>query len=231
MKRTRVIAALAVSRRRGSRAQRLLPGGNGSNSGGPTTISIMEFQADPYRLHEEAASRLRGGDEEAGQEHQGQAGRPTCSPTTQFETKITQQFIAGEAPDVIDLGDSLVPGFAGAGYLAPIDDYLDQVGRLGPLLPAVQEGDGPPGRPDLRPRSRHRACRTSSTARTCSPSCGIDTSQPKTWDDMISRLEQVKAKTGDLPHRASRPEPRGAAARGARASSPSSAASTRTTTA
>ncbi len=28
---------------------------------------------------------------------------------------------------------------------------------------------------------------------------GIDTTQPKTWDDLISRLEQVKAKTGDTP--------------------------------
>lgn len=44
----------------------------------------------------------------------------------QFKTKITQQLVAGEAPDVIDMGDSLVPGFAGAGYLAPMNDYLDK---------------------------------------------------------------------------------------------------------
>src|SRR3546814_529232 len=124
MKRTRVVAALAVGA--------VAAGGlsacssdTGGGDGGPVTISIMEFQQTRIDSVKELIPGFEAAMKEQGKDIEVEL---IADPLTddQFKTKITQQLIAGQAPDLIDLGDSLVPGFAGAGYLAPLDDYLNE---------------------------------------------------------------------------------------------------------
>jgi multiple sugar transport system substrate-binding protein len=116
----------------------------------------------------------------------------------QFKTKITQQFIAGEAPDVINMGDALVPGFAGAGYLAPMDDYLDKWDGWEHYFPQFKEAmvrqDG-----KIYALVHDTGVQNFFYRKDILTQLGIDTSQPETWDDMIARLEAVKAQTGEAP--------------------------------
>jgi multiple sugar transport system substrate-binding protein len=116
----------------------------------------------------------------------------------QFKTKITQQLIAGQAPDVMDLGDSLVPGFAGAGYLAPLDDQLKKWDGWDHYYPQFQKAmvrqDG-----HIYALVHDTGVQNLFYRKDLLTQMGIDTSQPATWDDLISRLVKIKDKTGDTP--------------------------------
>jgi len=194
MKRTPVIAALmATLVAAGGLTACSAPSGDGD----AVTISIMETK----QIGIDAVKKLIPGFE-AEMKKQGKnikvklVGDVLTDP--QFVTKITQQFIAGEAPDVIDLGDSMVPGFAGAGYLAPLDDYLDKWDGWDHYFPHIQKAmvrqDG-----KIYALVHDSGVQNFFYRKDILTQDGVDTEQPKTWDDMISRLEQVKAKNGDLP--------------------------------
>lgn len=197
MKRTRVIAALAVAVVAAGGLSACSPGGGGNSSGGPVTISVMEYQ----QTRIDSMKKLLPGFE-AAMKKQGKDIKVKMVADVltddQFKTKITQQLIAGQAPDLIDLGDSLVPGFAGAGYLAPIDDYLNKWDGWKHYYPqfkkAMVRQDG-----RIYALVHDTGVQNLFYRKDILTSLGIDTSQPKTWDDLISRLEQVKAKTGDTP--------------------------------
>ena len=126
MKRTRVIAILAAGTVVASALAACSGGssdGGKDGSDGPVTISIMEFK----QTRIDAVGKLIPGFE-AEMKKQGKDIKvklvADILTDDQFKTKVTQQLIAKQAPDLIDIGDSLVPGWAGAGYLAPMDDYL-----------------------------------------------------------------------------------------------------------
>jgi len=194
MKRTPVIAALMATL---VAAGGLTACSSSSGDGDAVTISIMETK----QIGIDAVKKLIPGFE-AEMKKQGKnvkvklVGDVLTDP--QFVTKITQQFIAGEAPDVIDLGDSMVPGFAGAGYLTPLDDYLDKWDGWDHYFPHIQKAmvrqDG-----NIYALVHDSGVQNFFYRKDILTQDGIDTAQPKTWDDMISRLEQVKAKNGDLP--------------------------------
>lgn len=115
---------------------------------------------------------------------------------TQLVTKLTQQFNAGTAPDVVDLNAPFINGFAGAGYLMPLDGYLDEWEGWDDFYPVIKEAatatDGQTyGIP-------HEASVQGLFYRMdVLNELGIDTSQPETWDDLIARLSEITAKTGN----------------------------------
>src|SRR3954447_25255931 len=89
------------------------------------TLTILEYQ----QPRAEAVATVRRAFEDAME----RAGRDIkvklvrdIMPDDQFKTKITKQYNAGEAPDVTDLGASMVPAFAGAGYLLDLTPYLEK---------------------------------------------------------------------------------------------------------
>ncbi|MFF1572261.1 ABC transporter substrate-binding protein [Leifsonia sp. NPDC058292] len=168
-----------------------------SSSDGPVTISIVEFQ----KTRIEAIQKQLPGFE-AAMKKQGKNIKVKLVGDVltddQFKTKMTQQLIAGQAPDVIDMGDSLVPGFAGAGYLAPLDDYLKKWDGWAHYYPQFQKAmvrqDG-----HIYALVHDTGVQNLFYRKDILTQLGINTSQPKTWDDLISRLVQLKEKTGGTP--------------------------------
>jgi multiple sugar transport system substrate-binding protein len=168
-----------------------------SSSDGPVTISITEFQ----KTRIEAIKKQLPGFE-AAMKKQGKDIKVKLVGDVltddQFKTKMTQQLIAGQAPDVIDLGDSLVPGFAGAGYLAPLDDYLKKWDGWAHYYPQFQKAmvrqDG-----KIYALVHDTGVQNLFYRKDLLTQLGIDTQQPATWDDLIARLVEIKAKTGDTP--------------------------------
>jgi multiple sugar transport system substrate-binding protein len=195
MKRTRVITAFVTTVV--AAAGLSACAATGSSSDGSVTVSIMETK----QIGIDSVKKQIPGFE-AAMKKQGKnitvklVGDVLTDP--QFVTKITQQFIAGEAPDVIDLGDSMVPGFAGAGYLAPLDDDLAKWDGWDHYFPQIKKAmvrqDG-----KIYALVHDTGVQNFFYRKDLLTDYGVDTTQPETWDDMIARLEQVKAKNGNLP--------------------------------
>ncbi len=200
MKRTRVIAALAACTVVGLSA---CSSGSSSNdagsdgSDGPVTISMIEFQ----QTRIDTVRKLLPGFE-AEMQKQGKDIKVNLVADVltdeQFKTKMTQQLIAGQAPDLLNLGDSVVPGFAGAGYLAPLDDDLEKWDGWGHYFPqfkkAMVRQDG-----HIYALVHDTGVQNLFYRKDVLTKVGVDTNQPATWDDLIARLVQVKEKTGDTP--------------------------------
>ncbi|MDD7928326.1 ABC transporter substrate-binding protein [Microbacterium thalli] len=170
-------------------------GGDGTD--GPVTITILESK----QTNIDAISKEIPGFEAAMKE-QGKDITveliPDLLTDEQLKTKLTQQLIAGQAPDVLDIGENMAIAWSSAGYLAPLDEYLEDWDGWSHYYPAVKEAmtrqDGqiyslPSGAGVLNLFYRKDILEQ----------VGVDTSQPETWDDLIGRLEQVKEATGDTP--------------------------------
>jgi multiple sugar transport system substrate-binding protein len=195
MKRSRVIAALVT----GTVAVGLsaCSSGGGSAEDGPVTITIMETK----QTNIDAIGKVIPGFEAAMKE-QGKDIKVDLIADQltdeQFMTKMTQQLIAGQAPDVLDIGENMAIAWSSAGYLAPLDDHLDEWDGWSHYYPAVKQAmtrqDGsiyslPSGAGVLNLFIRQDKLQE----------VGVDTSQPATWDELIDRLVQVKEKTGGTP--------------------------------
>ena len=201
MKRTRVFAAFAAGLIAVGGLSACSPGGGGGDgndgSKGPVTVSIVEYQ----QTRIDSVKKIIPGFE-AAMKKQGKDIKVKLISDVlndeQFKTKITQQLIAGQAPDLLDIGDSLVPGFAGAGYLEPIDDYLDKWDGWQHYYPQFKKTmvrqDG-----HIYALVHDTGVQNLFYRKDILTKLGIDTSQPATWDDLIARLVQVKQKTGDTP--------------------------------
>ena len=196
MKRRSALAALALGPLSAG-ALSACSSGEGDSGDGPVTISIVEFQKSRI----EAVRGLIPGFE-AAMKQQGRAVTVNLVADEltddQFKTKLTQQLIAGEAPDLLDLGDSLVPGFAGAGYLAPLDDYLDKWDGWQHYSPQFKEAmvrqDG-----HIYALVHDTGVQNFFHRKDLLTQVGIDTTQPATWDDMVTRLQQMKDAFGGNP--------------------------------
>ena len=169
----------------------------GGSDDGPVTITIMEYQQTRIDIVEELIPGFEAEMAEQGRDITVDLVADQLTDE-QFRTKITQQFIAGEAPDLVDMGDSFVPGFAGAGYLAPLDDYLEDWDGWDAYRPQFKEAS-------VRQDGQiYSLLNTSGVLNLfyredVLTELGVDTSQPETWDELIDRLVQVKEATGDTP--------------------------------
>src|SRR3954462_191236 len=106
-------------------------------SNGPATLTMVEYQ----KIRSDAVAKVLP-DFEAAMKKKGKQVTVKLIreelPDDQFKTKITQQYNAGEAPDVTDYGAPFVPGFAGAGYLLDLTPYLERSGDWGSFYPDVR---------------------------------------------------------------------------------------------
>jgi multiple sugar transport system substrate-binding protein len=195
MKRTRVIAAALTTMVAAAGLTACSADGGGSD--GPVTITIVEYQQTRIDAVEAEIPGFEAAMKEQGKDIKVELIADVLTDD-QFKTKITQQLIAGEAPDLLDLGDSLVPGFAGAGYLAPIDDYLGEWDGWDHYHPQIKEAmvrqDG-----QIYALVHDTGVQNLFYRKDLLTQMGIDTTQPETWDDLISRLEAVKEQTGKPP--------------------------------
>ncbi|WP_150307771.1 ABC transporter substrate-binding protein [Planctomonas psychrotolerans] len=196
MKRTYVAAAFTASVVAAAGLTGCSAGG-GDGSDGSVTITIMETK----QTNIDAISKeIPGFEAEMAEQGKDIKVELIADVLTdeQFMTKMTQQLIAGQAPDVLDIGENMAISWSSAGYLAPLDDYLSEWDGWSHYYPAVKEAitrqDGqvyslPSGAGVLNLFYRKDIL----------TELGVDTSQPETWDELIGRLVEVKEKTGDTP--------------------------------
>jgi multiple sugar transport system substrate-binding protein len=198
MKRTRVVAAFAATliTMGGLTACSAGDSGGGDGSDGPVTISIMEIKETNINAIRKV---IPGFEAEMKKQGKDISVKLIADQLTdeQFVTKMTQQLIAGQAPDILDLGDPMVTSWASAGYLEPLDDYLAKWDDWDRFYPSVK---------DAALRQDGKTYNVPSGAGVQSffyrkdllEKAGIDTSQPATWDDMIDRLTEIKDKIGGV---------------------------------
>lgn len=195
MKRSRVLLAVTTAALLTGVLAACSDSDDSATGDGPVTIRLLEYQQaradaiEPLLPEFEQAMADEGKDIEV---------ELILDPLTdeQFRTKITQQFHSGTAPDVIDMGGTHVTGFAGAGYLLELDEYLDEWDAWGeyyePVKDAARQVDG-----HFYAVPHEANVQSLFYRKDVLEQLGIDTSQPQTWDDLIARLEQVTAQTGE----------------------------------
>ncbi|MFJ3363657.1 ABC transporter substrate-binding protein [Streptomyces anthocyanicus] len=194
MRRNRVLAGAAAGMLLGGA---LTACSSSAEDDGPVTVKLLEFQEARAEVVEDLIPRFEKEMAKQGKEIKVEL---VADPLTdeQFRTKITQELHSGSAPDVIDMGGTNVTGLAGAGYLLNLDDHLDGWDGWDQYYPSVKEGAR---QPDGSFYSiPHEASIQSLFYREdVLKRLGVDTSQPRTWDELIGRLKQVRAKTGEAP--------------------------------
>jgi multiple sugar transport system substrate-binding protein len=116
-------------------------------------------------------------------------------PDDQFKTKITQQYNAGQAPDVTDYGASFVPGFAGAGYLLDLTPHLEKWDGWKDFYPDVREQIV---QPDGKIYALPHEANTQNLffRKDVLTKLGVSNEQPQTWPELVTRLKQITDKTG-----------------------------------
>ncbi|WP_445442945.1 ABC transporter substrate-binding protein [Clavibacter sp. km1a] len=197
MKRSRVIAALVTGTVAVGLSACSSDDGGGSGEDGPVTITIMETKQTNIDAIGAEIPGFEAAMAEQGKEIEVELIADQLTDE-QFMTKMTQQLIAGQAPDVLDIGENMAIAWSSAGYLEPLDGYLEEWDGWSHYYPAVKEAmtrqDGsiyslPSGAGVLNLFIRQDVLQE----------VGVDTSQPATWDELIDRLVQVKEKTGGTP--------------------------------
>lgn len=160
---------------------------------GPETIKLLEYQQARADVVQKLIPQFEQAMADQGKQVKVELVTDVLTDD-QFKTKISQQLHSGTAPDVIDMGGSNVTGLAGAGYLLELDDYLDDWDDWDDFYPTVKQAAvQPDGKYYSIP---HEASVQSIFYRKdVLDKAGIDTSQPKTWDELITRLKKVTAKT------------------------------------
>ncbi|MET4780629.1 extracellular solute-binding protein [Glaciihabitans sp. UYNi722] len=200
MKRTRVIAAVVATLVvAGGLTACSASSGSSSTDGsnGPVTITILEQK----QTRIDDLKKLIPGFESA-MKKQGKSIKVKLIEDVltddQFKTKITQQFISGQAPDIVDMGENMIPGFAAAGYLAPLGSYLDKWSGWDHYLPqfrkAMVRQDG-----KIYSLMHDTGVSNFFYRKDILTQSGISTAQPATWKDLIARLVEIKDKTGEPP--------------------------------
>jgi multiple sugar transport system substrate-binding protein len=163
-------------------------------SKGPVTLTMVEYQKPRADAVAKLIPEFEAEMAKQGREVKVELTRDIL-PDDQFKTKITQQYNAGQAPDVADYGTTFVPGFAGAGYLLDLTPYLDKWPEWQSFYPDVRQQIV---QPDGKIYSLPHEANTQNLfyRKDVLTQLGVDTSQPATWPDLIARLKQITAKTG-----------------------------------
>jgi multiple sugar transport system substrate-binding protein len=163
-------------------------------SNGPVTLTLVEYQ----KPRADAVAKLLP-EFEAAMSKRGHDVKVTLTrdilPDDQFKTKITQQYNAGQAPDVADYGAPFVPGFAGAGYLLDLTPYLKKWPEWASFYPTVTNQIV---QPDGKTYALPHEANTQSLfyRKDVLSKLGVSTTQPKTWPELVTVLKQITQKTG-----------------------------------
>ncbi|WNF01327.1 extracellular solute-binding protein [Streptomyces luomodiensis] len=173
--------------------------GSGADEGedGPATIKLLEYQEPRAKVIKALIPEFERAMAKQGKKIKVEL---VADPLTdeQFHTKITQQLHSGTAPDVLDMGGSNVTGLAGAGYLLKLDDYLDKWDGWGQYYTSAKESARQPDG-GFYSVPHEASVQSLFYRKDVLQQLNIDTSQPRTWDELIGRLKKVQAKTGEAP--------------------------------
>jgi multiple sugar transport system substrate-binding protein len=164
------------------------------HASGPVTLTLLEYQ----KIRADAVAALLPKFETdmaaAGQKIHVKLIRDIL-PDDQFRTKITQEYTGGNAPDVTDYGATYIPGFAGAGYLLDLTPYLSKWPDWKAFYPQIVDQIK---QPDGKIYSLPHEANTQNLfyRKDVLQKLGISTAQPTSWAELMQRLEDITAKTG-----------------------------------
>lgn len=194
MSRKRVLAATAAGVLLAGTATACSDSGE---DGGPVTIKLLEYQKARADVIKGLLPEFEKAMAKQGRKVKVELVADTLTDD-QFRTKITQQLHSGTAPDVIDMGGSNVTGLAGAGYLLKLDKYLNKWDGWDQFYPSVKDGARQPDG-GFYSLPHEASVQSLFYRKDVLKKMGVATSQPRTWDELIRRMKQVKAKTGEAP--------------------------------
>jgi multiple sugar transport system substrate-binding protein len=189
-----LVAALAACSSSGSSAS---SGGTNNSTSGDITVTLLENQQIRAQALQKLIPQFEAAMAAKGQHITVKLVKDIV-PDNNYQTLLTEDYNAGTAPDVADFGITWLPDFAAAGYLLNLEPYLKQWSGWSSFYPSVvsqaQSSDG----------SMYALVHEASTQQIfyradVLQKDGISTAQPQTWNDLIARLEQIKAKTGTSP--------------------------------
>jgi len=162
-------------------------------STGPVTLTLLEYQKPRADAVAKLLPQFEAAMSKSGRKVTVKLTRDIL-PDDQFKTKITQQYSAGEAPDVTDYGATFVPGFAGAGYLLDLTPYLKKWADWEAFYPDVRAQIV---QPDGKIYALPHEANTQSLfyRKDVLGKLGVSTAQPTTWPELITRLRQITGKT------------------------------------
>ncbi|PZS01362.1 MAG: hypothetical protein DLM56_14975 [Pseudonocardiales bacterium] len=169
-------------------------GGGSSSANGPVTLTLLEYQKPRADAVAALLPKFEAAMAAKGKTVHVKLIRDIL-PDDQFKTKITQEYNAGDAPDVTDYGATYIPGFAGAGYLLDLSSYLTKWSDWQTFFPQVRKQIV---QPDGKIYSLPHEANTQSIFYRADvlQRLGVSTAQPKSWPELLARLEQIHAKTG-----------------------------------
>ena len=188
---TALVALLAACSSSGSSAS---SGSTNNSASGDITVTLLANQQIRAQILEKLIPQFESAMAAKGQHITVNLVKDIV-PDNNYQTLLTEDYNAGTAPDVADYGITWVPDFAGAGYLLNLKPYLQQWSGWSSFYPSVvsqaTSADG----------SVYSLVHEASTQQLfyradVLQKDGISTAQPQTWNDLISRLQQIKAKTG-----------------------------------
>jgi multiple sugar transport system substrate-binding protein len=161
---------------------------------GPVTLNLLEYQKIRADAVAALLPKFEAAMAAAGQKIHVNLIRDIL-PDDQFKTKITQEYTGGNAPDVTDYGATYIPGFAGAGYLLDLTPYLSKWSEWKSFYPQIIEQIK---QPDGKTYSLPHEANTQSLfyRKDVLQRLGISTAQPNSWPELLQRLKDITAKTG-----------------------------------
>jgi len=120
------------------------------------------------------------------------------APDSEFLTKVTLDYNAGNAADVTSYGASAVPGFVDAGYLLDLTDRLNGWADYPSFYQVLRdEAVQADGRTYTVPREA--TVQQFFYRKDVLETHGISTDQPETWADLLARMEELAPKLGKPP--------------------------------
>lgn len=168
--------------------------GGSKNPSGPATLTLLEYQKTRADAVAKLLPKFEADMAARGRKVKVKLVRDIL-PDDQFKTKITQEYNGGTAPDVTDYGATYIPGFAGAGYLLDLTPYLSKWPEWNTFYPQVRQQII---QPDGKTYSLPHEANTQSLfyRKDVLQKLGVSSAQPSSWAELMQRLEDITAKTG-----------------------------------
>lgn len=169
-------------------------GGGSGKANGPATLTLLEYQKPRADAVATLLPKFEAAMAARGQKVHVKLIRDIL-PDDQFKTKITQEYNAGNAPDVTDYGATYIPGLAGAGYLLDLTPYLSKWSEWKTFYPEVRKQIV---QPDGKTYSLPHEANTQTLfyRKDVLKKLGVSDAQPTSWPALTRRLSEINAKTG-----------------------------------
>lgn len=175
------------------------PGGGASPGGGGQAVQLTLLEHQDPRIKEirellpkfEAAMKAQGKNITV-RLQEGPA------PDSEFRTKLTLDYNAGNAADVTSYGFSWVPDFVAAGYLLDLTDRLNGWADYQKFYKSIRD-EAPQTDGKVYSVPREASIQQLFYRKDVLTQHGVSTAQPNSWSELLDRMNQLRPKLGKPP--------------------------------